>query len=236
MIAESRGDRYRLLFRSLACLTILATAGDRARADVIRFAYTGTITSADPSTGVAAGTPFSGTFAYDPLFKLQGPSYEGNTQYISGAAAGIPGSIPDASGLTVDVGGKSVYSHTGGIDVAVFNIRYAGEYGYHYNPSTDLSISNTNIGDFPFAVFLEFINYSRSVYPALDSPTKISLPDFPSSILSIYAPAVGGASPLLYAGRIETLTAIEAPEPSTAILLGVAVVAGLFRARRTRPA
>src|SRR5215472_17091433 len=85
--------------------TLIVISNVAAYATPIRFEYGGVISSADPSTGVAPGARFSGTFAYDPAVRPSGGiMIEGSDQYIYGHSANDPGSIANGFGLTLQIG------------------------------------------------------------------------------------------------------------------------------------
>ena len=94
------------------------------------YEFSGVINSADPSTGAAAGTPFTGTFTYDAaeVPSLNGPIIEGSHQYTFGKLADNtePGLVPDASNFSVQVGGQSVFSFRGGITAGVSELEFPG--------------------------------------------------------------------------------------------------------------
>ena len=55
------------------------TANAVGHAALMRYEYGGTITSADPSTGITRGSRFSGTFTYDPAGSPSAMMIEGQT-------------------------------------------------------------------------------------------------------------------------------------------------------------
>jgi hypothetical protein len=205
-----------------------------SHADVIHYEYSGVISWADPSTGVAAGTPFSGTFAYDPASQ-GGLSIEGLTQYISGYAQTFPNSHPDGSGLTLEVGGTPIYSLAGGVQVGVENFQYAGQYGFAPSPLTSIGITNENVDDGPLTVWLGLTNPNRSLLDSVQLPATLNLADFPQATLDVVGNASAPHSGALYEGTIDTLS-ITVPEPAFVTLLGIVGAGWLARSRRgTRP-
>jgi hypothetical protein len=187
---------------------------------------------------VAPGTRFSGTFSYDPS---EAPTslitIEGSVQTIYGKGPGFPNGVPDSSGLSLQVGGQSVYSYQGGLQVSVAEID--GKYGYtdgHGNPAApnmDVNISNGNVDNGPLTVALDLKNPSQAPLDSLHPPTYLSLADFPQAQLNVTELTNPGTT-TLYTGTIDTLTAV--PEPTTAVLFGVAAVGWLAHARRRRRA
>jgi hypothetical protein len=214
----------------LTAAGLVAATSPTSRADVIKYDYSGVINSADPSSGVTPGTRFSGTFAYDPASKAF-LAIEGLNQYISGHSDSMPDSQPDASRLTLDVGSQHTYSHTGGVQVAVFNIATPGQYGYQLSPQTSIGISNANIDGGPLLVSLTLRNLDRSVLPSLNLPATLSLTDFPEAKLVVVGNAGSPQPKTLYEGTIDTLT-LQVPEPAWASLLGVAAAGWVARRRR----
>ena len=205
--------------RAFAWALVLALAPDAApaRAELMRFAFGGAITSADPSSGVAPGTRFSGTFAYDPDSGSSGMHFEGFHQYDFGKSVDWPWSAPDSSGMTLDLGGKSVYAFQGGLGLLM-----TGDepfIGYPRGTGTHVSIGNGSVGDSPIRVALDLANPDRAVYPSLAPPSSLDLADFSSATLTVN---LGGPGSAGYRGSLDTITRIlpsPAPEPSTAALL-----------------
>src|SRR5262249_29257467 len=80
-------------FNSILCSAAIASP--------MQYEFGGFITQADPSTGVAPGTHFSGTFAYDPAKLFGGFSIEGFSEANYGLSVNWPGSVADGSALTL---------------------------------------------------------------------------------------------------------------------------------------
>jgi hypothetical protein len=216
----------------LMTFAFVAMSGPIAHADLMKFSYSGTITSADASTGVTPGATISGTFAYNPTGSVATNTYPGNASYVSGQTLMTPQAIADGSGLTVNVGGKSIYSNTSGVNVAVTQFEFAGQYGFAAGPSTTVAITNLNVDSAPVLVSLELTSPYKALYPSLASPAMLKLSDFSSAIISVYDFTGGVQSSLLYRGTIDTMLPAPAPEPSTVIILGVAVAGWFARSRR----
>ena len=67
------------------------TANAVGHAALMRYEYGGTITSADPSTGITPGSRFSGTFTYDPAGSPSAMMIEGQTTSYYGLLSFPPG-------------------------------------------------------------------------------------------------------------------------------------------------
>jgi hypothetical protein len=218
--------------------TLIGIPSGAASAALIQFDYGGVITSADLSTGVAPGTHFSGTFAYDPtttrFFEMM---IEGLNQYTYGHMPGDPSSIADGSGLTLQIGGRTVLANPGGVQVAVSEIEYPGQWGYANasgdpaSPFTTVGISNANVDGGPLRVALDLKNPTRSVFGSLDPPTTLNLADFPQATLDVTELTNPGVKSL-YTGTIDSLVEIPAPEPAWATLLCLGAIGWFARSSR----
>ena len=201
------------MLRPYLALSLLSTVATSATAAPIQYEYSGVITTADPSTGVAPGTRFTGTFAYDPGKDENWLGYEGYQQYHYGKTPGNPGSVADGSGLTLQIGGRTILADQGGLLVGVAESEYPGQWGYRdangnpAGPYTQVSISSDG-----YTVGLNLSNPSRSVFGSLAPPPWLSLADFPQAQLNVTEWTDPGRK-TLYTGTIDTLTAV--PEPAT---------------------
>lgn len=217
----------------LMAASILVTLAPAARAVVIEYDYTGVITSADSSTGVAVGTPFSGTFTYDTSGPHGNLEIEGFSQINYGRSVNYPGFPANASGLTLDIGAQQVASVQGGIGLSIFDIPYPNAYGYKDNPTTTLTFSTENVDGGSVATSLSLSNPNLSVPPLLQVPGSLSLDDYPVSGIVVTDNSKGPQNRIvLYTGTIETLTPVPAPEPAYATLLGLFAAGWLARERR----
>lgn len=230
-----------------AAAILLAHAnGTASHAAPIRYEYGGVITSADPSTDVATGTRFSGMFTYDPEHKPSGTSADdGFRAYYYGLSHVGVGSVPDGSGMTLQIGGRTVLANPGGVQVLVSEREYPGQAAYDSEvpgqhvfgdahgppagPYTRYSVSTENLGDPPL-VYLEMTNSTRSVFGSLAPPTALNLADFTQARLDVHELHYPG-SKTLYTGTIDTLTVV--PEPAYTTLL-CAAAGWLALARRRR--
>jgi hypothetical protein len=197
----------------------------------IQFEYGGVITSADPSTGVAPGTRFSGTIAYDPAVKVPYMVYEGFSEYLYGDAAHFSGAIADGSRLTLQIGARTVLANPGGVEVAVSEIEYPGQPGYGATPSTNVNISNGDIGGSPLRVVVDLMNPNRAVFGSLDPPKALNLPDFPRATLDVTDSTHPSVEPL-YTGTIDSLVEIPAPEPACVTLVCLSAIGWFARSAR----
>jgi hypothetical protein len=230
---------------SASALVFFAVAA--AQAAPITYEYGGVITSADPSTGVAPGTRFSGVFTYDPTHKPSGTSAsDGYRGYYYGLSHVGVGSVPDGSGITLDVGGRTVLANPGGVQVIVSERQYPGQPAVDYErpgqhvwgdangppagPYTRYSISTENFGDPPL-VYLEMTNSTRAVFNSLDPPTAPKLTDFSNAQLFVYK-LDNPASALLYSGTIDTLIAV--PEPASVTVLCLAAAGRFVATKRSQ--
>jgi hypothetical protein len=210
-----------------------------ADAAPIRYEYGGVLTSADPSTGVAPGTRFSGTIAYDPAAKPPAMMIEGSNQYFYGLWANMPGAFADGSGLTLQIGGRTVLANPGGVQVGVAEIEYSGQYSYRdasgnpASPYTSVTISNENIGYDPLQVALGLRNPDRAVFGSLDPPKALNLADFPRATLDVTELTNPGVK-TLYTGTVDSLVEIPAPEPAWVTLVCLTTIGWFARSLRSQ--
>jgi hypothetical protein len=226
------------LFASVASMaTLIAISDVAAHATPIQYGYAGVSTSADPSTGAVTGTPFSGTFSYDPAKLSNWITIEGSFQAIYGRSASFPDSVADGSNLTLQVGGKPILINPGGVQISLSQIQYPGEFGYRdangnpANPYTKLNISNGNIDGGPIQVSLELTNLTRSLFGSLATPSAITLSDFTDAQLNV-TELTNPGSKSLYTGTINSLVEMPVPEPTLMSMLGLVAVGWFARSRR----
>jgi len=223
------------LWRALALVAgIVNVMGAGASGAIVEYDYQGIITSVGAASGIAPGTRFSGTFAYDTDVKNPAISIEGTNQYFSGVSDSFPGSKADSSGLSLTVGDQHVYSSQGGLEIGVNEIEYAGQYGLDSSPMTRLTFSNGNVSNPSLAVSLELSNPTSAVLHSLALPSRVSLADFSQAQLLVVGNPGSAQSQTLYMGTIESLRESTVPEPALATLLGVAA-AGWMARRNSRP-
>ncbi len=233
MKTARKGRGLGLVLVALVCLCA------ESQATPIKYEYGGVITSADTSTGIAPGTRFSGTFTYDPAVTPPPLMIEGMNQYSYGKANYV-GAVADGSGITFQVGDRTVLSNPGGVTISVYELEYPGQYGYRdangpIGPFTKLSITNSNIGDYANGpiVDLGLDNNSRSVFGSLAPPSVLNLTDFPDAKL-IVSELTNPGERQLYAGTIDTLQAVPIPEPASLACWGLAVLGVIGMARRRK--
>jgi hypothetical protein len=228
--------RSRIVGLLVVLLTIMNPA---AWATPILYEYGGVITSADPSTGIAPGTRFSGSFGYDPAKSpLPAVLIEGSSQWFFGHSSNFPRSIADGSGLTLQIGGRTVLANPGGVQVAVAEVAYPGQYGYldaggkPMHPHTIVTISNENVDGGSLQVAVGLTNSTRAVFGSLAPPASLKLSDFSQAKLNV-TELTNPGSKSLYTGNIDTLQEIPVPEPAVATLLCLAAV-GWFAGQHDR--
>ncbi len=211
----------------VATLALLAGGSSAARADLMRYQFSGMTTP----NGSPTPTPFSGTVAYDPT---EATSKSSNSPGYKSTAFGnfwnVPGTPADSSGLTLNVGGTNVISETGGLGVAVYQPTGLPQ------PLTGLSFTST-LGQ-PLQATISFSNPSKAVFSTLEPPSAINTSDFNGATLLVYQNTNNGGAPgqsLLYSGQITGFSPVPStPEPSTAALLGVGGLGLYLRARSRR--
>ena len=81
-------------FRTGLFAVLALTANAVGHAALMRYEYGGTITSADPSTGITPGSRFSGTFTYDPAGSPSAMMIEGQTTSYYGLLSFPPARRP----------------------------------------------------------------------------------------------------------------------------------------------
>jgi hypothetical protein len=194
------------------------------RADPIRYEFGGVITSADPSTGVTAGTRFDGEFTYDSAAPVVDPlaSTEGQIGY---------GNFTGASGMILNVGGQQVFD--------VNSLGLVVDYGPKYSQTPtaqDPAMTKLIIEGMTdqAGVSLTLTNPSRSVFPPYPLPTSILAPsDFPQAQLLVIDRETGSAG-TLFSGTIDTLILTPVPEPGTLASVFVIIAALALRERLKR--
>jgi hypothetical protein len=226
-------------------MALMIGTGRSAEAAAIHYVFSGVITSADPSTGVAAGTPFSGSFTYDSAeHAIGGLSYEGVSTYIYGQSNELPGppAPADSSGMRLQIGDQITIDRPGAIKVGVSEIRYPGEFGYRDSsgnlvpPSTSLVFISASLDPTLPEFSLRLANPSRGVFGSTRPPDFFNFVDFPDATLVVIdTSSTNPGNQVLYSGTIERM---NVPEPTTLAIFATAIGALMIRCRhmqRKRP-
>lgn len=226
-------NRARLLQHVLVGGLSLALLPAAGRAAPIRYEFGGMVDTAEATTGVAPGTRFSGYFLYDPAARPTGRiEIEGSIQYQFGRMLSAPDVAADGAGLMVLVGDRVVLPDPAGVEVAVSELEYPGQYGYRdqdgqpAGPSTTVSISNHNLGEAALDVALVLKNPTRSLFGSLAPPSTLSLADFPLASLHVSERTNPGTR-ILFTGSLDTLEAVATPEPSTLAVFAILALTAL---------
>lgn len=198
----------RLLFRCLAVVVVLLSPAASSQASPLSFEFGGVLTHADPSTGAATGTPFTGAVGYDPADSTVtvNPSFQ-------------TFDFGPSSSLTIKIGDSTVYSSQGNLHM----LRSVS--------GTDIDISGPQdaAGLNPFITLRHVAVVNRS---SLLPPSNIQLdPDGSQTTFVLHRNP--GDVPL-YSGVINTLNTV--PEPSTlaafVALLGGSALRASWKRRR----
>ena len=125
-----------------------------------------------------------------------GRNIEGHTQAEYGQSPYVPGSKPDGSGLSLNIGGTPFFDHQGGISIGVDEAAYPLQgrlldQRFH----SGLSFSNNNVLSGSTLVALDLNNPIRDVIGSLTVPTSLSLADFPAATLTVTGNAASNRSP-----------------------------------------
>jgi hypothetical protein len=213
---------------------LMSVLYEPALATPIEYQFGGVITYAGTSTGVAAGTPFSGTFSFDPAKPSGALGFEGFGQASYGYSANSPGSVPDGSGLSLQIGGQTILANPGGLTIATSEIDYAGQWGYRdasgkpVSPYTTVVISNSNVDGGPLQAALKLMNPTRGL---ADSLYPLNLAEFPDAQLNVTLSTNSGVE-TLYTGTIDSLVETPVPEPTYLTLLCFVAISWFARTRR----
>lgn len=243
------GPRRRLSPEWLMAAIVLIS-GSTVQAAPIRYTYSGVITTADPLTGVTPGTPFTGSFFYDPAERPAfAQTIDGSSNVVYGHSTLGLGTPSANDGINLTVGGQQVYSVKSGVDVAVTQQQYTGQYGLTdasgnlKTPSTGVTVSNNYVDRDPTGVSVNLTNPSAAVLGSLNTPSVLNLYQFPSAMLTVSGIVTGNSKThTLYAGTINSLTAVSAipaaeeivPEPAVTSFLCLAATGWLIRSRYRR--
>jgi hypothetical protein len=220
-----------------AGLLVVASLVPATQASPIEYRFGGVITSAADGTGVTPGTRFEGTLTYDPR---ENPSSMIGTDGLATLSYGLtsnsPSSPPDQAGLSLEIGGKSIGSISGGLLVSLMQLE-ENQWGQIHPPQSSIGFSGS---DMNLQISVGFSNPARSVLgplgPSGPLPDPLSLADFPVSNVSVYSMTDGHpSSDVLYQGTIDTLEQVTTPEPSAvALWLGLGAAGWACRAKMRR--
>lgn len=200
-------------------------SGSPTNAELIRYEFAGTITTAGDGSAFQPGDRFRGTFAFDPANALGGVTTESFENYFFGRSVNIPGSTKDGSGLGLVVGSQTILSDTGGLQIAVEGLPNTVQPGY------SISISNNGIDGSAIQASLQLDNPSKHA-TSLAIPSLLSLSDFSSAVVNVTEHTQQGTKTLFW-GTIDELAPTSVPEPTACAAFAFAVLVGLCR-RRTK--
>ncbi len=214
---------YRLAPRLMMIASTCLVLSTPSFASPIRYDFSGVITTAPASTGVAAGTPFSGSFWYNPS---QGTAlgFEGFTEYSS------RGTSSDAAGMSLSIGDASKL-------LGPNNFFMTMEYTPAYGPSDPTPPSSeARIGDSDPSSSLTLIlsnpTANLMAKSTLGVPGTLSLSDFTTTQLDYIQKSAGGN--VEYQGVITSMTAVPEPTCATVVCLAAGWLARLWHARKAR--
>ena len=174
--------------------------------------------------GIAQGTPFSGTFRYDPAALAPGGSvaYYGGTKTV----------YPDAySELSLTIGSNTVQEIVPGAialfnDVNPPNSIPVGDSFYSFDPLSGAPNRSTGsfIGLTPNFIYLGLVDSSGGVFAGPSLPVALNRADFTAAFIGInYGPFGAGNTTTI--SNLVSLSPV--PEPASALLMlgGLAAVA-----------
>ncbi len=224
---------------ALSAAWLVGAGAANVHGSVIEYQFSGVITSSDPSSGVASGTPFSGTFSFDPSTNSLGLGFEGFGQMLyGGASSGVASPSSSNDAFHLQVGGQSVLNETGSLEISESYMRYAGQFGYldpHGTPDPPhTSVIVGTDGPSTLSASLSLSNPSSWVPLQVDHPGDLNLGQLPDATLTLWKHAAGAGSMMFFQGTIQSLTAVpnNTPEPPLATFLLLASGAGFARSRR----
>lgn len=208
---------------TVCCLNaffIVFFSGSPTHAELIRYEFAGTVTTAGDGTAFRPGDRFTGTFAFDPANALGGVTTESFENYFFGRSVNIPGSTKDGSGLGLIVGSQTILSDTGGVQIAVEGRPNTVQAGY------SISISNNGIDGSAIQASLQLDNPSKYA-TSLAIPSVLSLSDFSSAVVNVTEHTQQGTK-TLFGGTIDELAPTSVPEPTACAAFAFAVIVGLY--------
>lgn len=213
--------------RIAACLVVaggMSLAAPAANAAPVTYAFRGVIETGDASTGLP-GTPFSGTFAYDPSTLWRTDTTSNSNNYMFGPQS----NSPDFSSLTLTVDGKRVFTGTGTLGIEV-----SGGGGASGAPASSVQVVSDDPRLDASVLRLVFNNPTVSLDPSHSLPVPLSLHDYPQASFALTSSMMPQSAPSL-TGTITSLT--QVPEPSVLALpalIAVGLSLGRLRHRSSR--
>lgn len=202
-------------------------ASDARSANAV-FDFTGTTSVA--MDGVAAGTPFSGSFVYDrnALAPLGDVAFYGGTRTIYESAY---------SALTMTIGGHTVQETVPGVITVYNNVTPpngvpVGDSMYTFTPGN--GNPNPSTGSFtgltPNFIYLGFVDTKGSAFSGSSLPSTLDLNSFTSAFIGVNFHPYGSGNTTTIS-NLKTLTS-PIPEPSTNALAIAGLCVLAFVARR----
>lgn len=207
----------------LAAGLLAAFAAGAAHASTTSYSFSGVTSLAMGS--IPGGTPFTGTFSYDPAATGVSTSYYGGTQNLFANAY---------SALTMTIGGKTVTEGAPGTMALYNNVNPpnsipVGDSLYTFNPLNGqgpLHSGGSFTGLTPNFIYLGFVDSSGKVFPGNSLPSKLSLASFNEAFIGInYGPTT----------TISSLTSLSpVPEPGTwaMMIAGLGILGSAARHRK----
>lgn len=161
---------------------LAAFSAGAAHASTTSYSFSGVTSLAMGS--IPGGTPFTGTFSYDPAATGVTTSYYGGIQSLFANAY---------SALTMTIGGKTVTESAPGTmalynSVSPPNSIPVGDSLYTFNPLNGqgpLHSSGSFTGLTPNYIYLGFVDSSGKVFPGNSLPPTLSLSSFNEAFIGI---------------------------------------------------
>ncbi|WP_422931780.1 hypothetical protein [Singulisphaera sp. PoT] len=184
------------------------------------YSFSGTIATADPSTGIAAGTQFHGTFSFDPaaqptdIMRTPAPSGMDTASYTR--TNGPPYAI--APGMTLTVGGQTLIDAT---DLAVAS-------NTRTSPEVQVSASGLINGAL-FRGALDLLDPVGIQYGMFGPISSLDLSHFSGANLEA---TNSNTAEVLFTGTITSLTAVPEPAHVTLACLAAGGLVGVHRRRK----
>jgi hypothetical protein len=192
-------------------------------ANPMAYQFTGVVDSADPASGAAAGSTFTGTFSYDPSID-PGDILGQTITFVR------PFDPPNTGGpsFTFGVNGQTL------IDEPRVNMTQSDPNNFSLLPSTSpttLTVfssywANGNL----FHTDLVFSNPTGVTFTDFGPTSPLSLANFSAAKLNVWNPDTAGD--VWYSGTITSLTPMPVPEPASTTVLCVATAGWLAWGRR----